>query len=206
VAPPALSRRYSPKELEEILDRALRLQPDPAPTGYRYEEVAAAAREVGVDEPTLLSAMRDMVKRGAVTAPETDRLRSRARLQRHAGVWGAFAAFFFFINLFDNVFGNGREWWFEFPVVSWGVFVAVHAVFHFFPSPKTSRPLARHTADPSIEADARAVGRYLAERPRARFAVPHEPPIDARDEAALQAEREADADLEAARDGRARHT
>ncbi len=169
---PTLSRRYSPKELEEILDRALALQPvADTTTGYRYEEIASAAREVGVDEPTLAAAMRDMVKRGAVEAPASDQLRRKNRFYRHAGIQAAFAAFFFLLNFSDNVFGNGREWWFEFPVVSFGVLLAIHAAFYFFPTPKAAQPLSRRSPDPRIEHDARALSHLIATRvPRVRVA------------------------------------
>ena len=200
---PMLSRRYSPQELEEILDRALRMQPSVTPSGYRYEEIADAAREVGVDEPTLAAAMRDMVKRGAVEAPESERLRSRNRFVRHAGVWGAFAGFFFLINFSDNVFGNGREWWFEFPVISWGVILAIHAVFYVFPTPKAPKALARRSPDPRIEYDARNLSAVLATRmPRVRVASNTNPRVSRaadRPPAAprsVDANRDRDAELE----------
>ena len=199
-----LSRRYSPKELEEILDRALSLQP----SGYRYEEIAAAAREVGVDEPTLTAAMRDLVKRGTVEEPESDRLRRRNRFYRHAGVWGAFVVFFFLLNLFDNLDGHGRvEWWFQFPSIVWGVIVAVHAVFFYFPTPKASPPRAVHPVDPRADYDARLVSSMLQTRMPARMRVEPAPSpamMTHRQVIEVQAEVEADAEAEAAAQSPAR--
>lgn len=202
--PPMLSRRYSPKELEEILDRALALQP----TGYRYEEIAAAAREVGVDEPTLAVAMRDLVKRGAVEEPESERLRRRNRFYRHAGVWGAFVMFFFLLNLFSNLDGHGRvEWWFQFPSVVWGVIVAVHAVFYYFPTPKPSPPRAARSADPRIDYDARMMSSLLQTRmPRMRVDAPPARAMTAREVIDVQADVEAQAEAEASSPRRVRQS
>jgi hypothetical protein len=100
------------------------------------------------------------------------------------------------INLVDNLFGHGFEWWFLYPLSPFLALLLVHAVFHFLPTPKAHEPLKRRAIDPREEDDARALSRLLktnVERPRVRVAA------SADDEADRQAQAEAEAEAELAR-------
>ncbi len=150
-----LSQRYSPRELEEILDRALRMQPG---DGYRHDDVVAAAREVGIDDPTLRVAMRDLVKRGAVEVPPEDVHRARMRLFRHVGIWLVVSLGFFLMNVFDR----GTGWWFQSITIIWGIAVGIHAVTTRFKSPRRQRRLLHYRIrDPRADADAQVVANAL---------------------------------------------
>lgn len=58
------------------------------------------------------------------------RIKARKGFMVHFGIYCAFVAFFFLINVFTTGFGN---WWFHWPALGWGVGVASHyiAVFGF---------------------------------------------------------------------------
>jgi serine/threonine-protein kinase len=167
---PSLSRRYSPRELEEILDVALRMQPS---VDYSHDEVVAAAREVGADEISLNVAMRDLVKRGQVDIPAEDMHRSRVRLYRHVGIWLVVSFGLFLMNATER----SHEWWFQYTMISWGIAVGIHAVMAFFKAPrKPRRMLRRRSPDPNLEREAYVVSSVLqAAPPRMRVGSAPEP-------------------------------
>ncbi len=123
------ARQFTPEEAEEILRRALQRQSE---TGISREDLLSAAREVGVSDQALLEAA-DEVERGRSERAVTERLRAekRASLVSHATVYAVVSAGLFLLNLATNmatVTDQVPRWWSLFPLVAWGIAVAVHAV------------------------------------------------------------------------------
>jgi serine/threonine-protein kinase len=129
--------RYSTQELSKVLELALVRQAQATQQGgrYTYQDLVEAAREVGLDEDSLQAAITDL--RPALTLPEEQRAAERRKqkqaLQRHAALWLVFSFFFLAIDLL-TVGGH----WFFFPVLSWGVGVAAHAIAYLFPVERTA--------------------------------------------------------------------
>lgn len=96
-------QRYSTQQVRDILERAVERQAQEPDTRLRFDELLAAAREVGVDEETLREASRDVRGRGeprpeapppAVAAPTDDDAAYQAwRRRQRRGLWRHFAAF-----------------------------------------------------------------------------------------------------------------
>ncbi|WP_348652836.1 protein kinase [Polyangium sp. y55x31] len=131
--------RYSTQELGQAIALALERKAKMEAEGrkYAYADLAAAAREVGVEEEELraaLVALRPALDPAPAAppapaeGPALRRARQKQKLVRHAAMWGVFSVFFF---LLDMVTAGGM-WWF-FPVLGWGVGLATHAVKYLFP-------------------------------------------------------------------------
>ena len=56
------------------------------------------------------------------------RIEVRKGFMIHFGIYCAFVAFFFLINVFTSGFG---DWWFQWPALGWGVGVASHYIAAF---------------------------------------------------------------------------
>jgi serine/threonine-protein kinase len=141
--PLSFSRRYSGKEITDVFDRALAGQP----RQLTFEEVAACARGMGLDEGTIRHTMTELSRRGAVEPSAAERSRSMMGVKRQAAIWGVFVAFFFLLNLFDH----GSNWWFQYPSVCWGLWVGIAYVRAMFPTGK--RATERGRGDPALEFD-----------------------------------------------------
>lgn len=183
----ALSRRYSTKEVADIFDRALSNQP----RGFRYDEIAEAAREVGVDDHTLHQAMRELSHRGVVPVSDQQKSEDMLRVKRLLAIWGVLSAFFILLNLLEPY-----ELWAPYPVICMGLPFGLIIVRILFRAPK--RVPHQVTHDPAIEHDVARMTQYLRVRPeqppRVRFADPTSAPISA-----AEAEAQAVAEAERAR-------
>jgi serine/threonine protein kinase len=129
---PITGSRYSTQELGQAIALALERKAKAEATGgkYDYDDLKAAANEVGIDEKDLreaLASLRPALPPAPVKVSDR-RLRAKQKLQRHAAMWGAFSVFFF---LLDMVTAGGE--FFFFPVLGWGVGLAVHAIRYYFP-------------------------------------------------------------------------
>ncbi|MDC3961598.1 protein kinase domain-containing protein [Polyangium jinanense] len=132
--------RYSTQELGQAIALALERKAKMEAEGrkYAYADLAAAAREVGVEEGELRAALLalrpalDPVSPATPPAPAEGQTARRARqkqkLVRHAAMWGVFSVFFFLLDMLTA----GGVWWF-FPVLGWGVGLAAHAVKYLTP-------------------------------------------------------------------------
>jgi serine/threonine-protein kinase len=149
--PLSLSRRYSPKELIDMFDRALAGQP----RQLGFEEVAACARGMGLDEGSIQRTMTELARRGAVEPSAVEKARSMMKVKRQAAIWGVFVAFFFLLNLFDR----GSNWWFQYPSICWGLWVGVAYVRAMFPTGK--RAADRGRADAALELDSHRLGQMM---------------------------------------------
>jgi len=156
--PPQLSRRYTALELEEIFDRALAVQR----SGYAFDDLAAAGREIGIDGHSLEQAMNQLERRGAVAPRPQRRTKSLRGFYRHMGIWLAVSFGLFLMNVFDPT----SVWWFQWTMIPWGIGIGIHAVMAFTRGAPDKQPLGRHSHDPILEGDALRVAEYLGTEPR----------------------------------------
>ncbi|MDI1451517.1 protein kinase [Polyangium sp. 6x1] len=137
---PITAGRYSTQELGQAIALALERKAKMEAEGrkYAYADLAAAAREVGVEEEELraaIVALRPAIE-PALAAPAPvraeeralERARQKQKVMRHAAMWGVFSVFFFLLDMVTS----GGHWWF-FPVLGWGVGLAAHVVKYRFP-------------------------------------------------------------------------
>lgn len=136
---PAAKGKYSTQELGQAIAIALERKARADETGkkYDYDDLKVAAEEVGIDENELRQALASLAPALPQTAlvqeaPSPSRLRAKQQLQRHAAIWGAFSVFFFLIDMATA----GGEWFF-FPILAWGVGLAVQAAKYYFPVDQT---------------------------------------------------------------------
>ena len=77
-----MPNKYSPKEMHNILGRAIERSKEPA--GVDHETLVEAASEVGISKEAVEVAARESVKRGAPLAPgRLERRNRRARSDRY---------------------------------------------------------------------------------------------------------------------------
>lgn len=127
-----MSRTYSREEVDEILRRAAQRGGHGEPTLSR-EELVDAAREAGID-PDAVHAAADEVDTGVVLEriPTEDeavaawQARRRRRFTTHALTWLVVCGGLLVINLLA-----GGALWFQWPLASWGILVALQAIGTF---------------------------------------------------------------------------
>lgn len=129
---PVTGGRYSTQDLGQAIALALERKAKMEAEGgkYGFDDLTAAAREVGVEEHELRAALASLHPVVAPPKEELDeeRRRSKQRLMRHAAMWGVFSVFFFLLDMATA----GGQWWFV-PALAWGVGVAAQAVAYYFP-------------------------------------------------------------------------
>ncbi|MDI1437415.1 protein kinase domain-containing protein [Polyangium sorediatum] len=140
---PITAGRYSTQELGQAIALALERKAKLEAAGgkYAYADLAAAAREVGVEEEELRAALVALKPALEPAPPATPpaapapgegkaarRARQKQKLEQHVAMWGVFSVFFFLLDMVTV----GGHWWF-FPVLGWGVGLAAHAVKYLFP-------------------------------------------------------------------------
>jgi hypothetical protein len=132
------ARRYSEEEVRAIIDRALK--GDGADSGgLSHADLLAIGEQVGVS-PEAMSRAAD-----EVLAAKLDSASRRAILSRRKRWLLAHVAVFAVINglLFAvNALTTPGEWWVLFPIVFWGLALALHAVLALGVEP-SPRALAR---------------------------------------------------------------
>jgi serine/threonine-protein kinase len=124
--------RYSTQDLGQAIALALERKAQAEANGgkYDYDDLKAAADEVGIDEKDLRAALASLnpVVPPALETWSDPRMVERQKLKRAAAMWGAFSAFFLLLDLATA----GGEWSF-FPILGWGIWLAVKAVRFYFP-------------------------------------------------------------------------
>jgi hypothetical protein len=116
-------RRYTDDEARSIIDRALRSQLIGEIT---HQDLVHMASEVGLSEDSVEAAARQVrVARLADEAKQRVVGRRRRALASHLWVFLAVNAMLFAINALTTP----GQWWMLFPLVSWGVGLAIHARF-----------------------------------------------------------------------------
>ncbi len=124
VSPTLAGRAFSDAEARAILDRAFEL-PDSGDSRLRYEDLLAAAREVGLSERVLEEAARDFEERQKQRRDETERARRRRLgFWRHAGI---------FAIVIVGLLGLTPLRAVQAVFFSWGIGLAIHALSVFMP-------------------------------------------------------------------------
>lgn len=115
--------QYSRDEVEEILRRAAERTHEGGADGLTHDELVAAAREAGIDTTAVESAVTELaIDRQDRLAVEHWNARRRSGLVSHFTTWLVVNGGLFLINLLA-----GGVWWFFWPMLAWGIFVALHA-------------------------------------------------------------------------------
>ncbi len=146
--------RYSTHDLGQAIALALerKAKADAEGGKYTYEDLEAAAKEVGVEaedlraallslrqsvskEPNAAKSDKEIVAIEAAAEDENEgetyevrRARAKHKLQRHAGIWGVFCVTFATLGIVTHA---GID--IMVPALFWGFGVGVHAVTYLFP-------------------------------------------------------------------------
>jgi hypothetical protein len=144
-----MAARYSDEEAKEIIERAL--AGDLLDSGgFDHEDLVAAAREVGIDPAALEKAANEItIDREAERVVATKR---RKRKRKWVNGFVTFAIVNAFLFGIDYVTPGGP--WFYWPLLGWGLFVALSGARAFLP--------------PGADATREEIGRERAKLLRAR--------------------------------------
>ena len=125
-------QRYSTGEVQEILARAVEQQEAKrADSRLGFDDLLAAAREVGVDPEVLREASRDLRAKQAAQAGEGVARdawirRKRRGFYRHFGIWAIINSAFLVIGFMEGHAGDKLRL-----AVFWGIAVAIHGLRAF---------------------------------------------------------------------------
>lgn len=170
---------YSTREVSQILRRAIDLEHEKK-NGLSREDLVEVAAEVGVQRDVLLEAVQQLdAPRDKGDSPNKRQLQ---QLKRHAATYAAFGLFFMILDLSTS---GGR--WFWWPLMGWGIGLAMHAVRVVFPVDSD------RNGDESIERGVKALAsetrrRLRVDAPRLRVGEDAEPEDDVAEESALEPE------------------
>jgi eukaryotic-like serine/threonine-protein kinase len=122
---------YSAPELSEILERALLAQP-PTEEALEATDLIELTRRMGVREDILDAAAQDLSE---VASPWARRQAKQRGFKVHAAIWAAVCVFLFLINMLTSP----GTLWFLFPLLSWGLGLAIHGISVQFSGPTRPR-------------------------------------------------------------------
>jgi len=130
-------KTFSPQEVREVLELAIEQQ-SRGSEGMTRNELVAAARELGVTEAQVETAIVARDARAGVEG-ELVRLQSRRirRLRSHAVTFALVNLMLFGINVL-----TGGPWWFFWPLLGWGLGLALQAKTVVMPDPERDRERA----------------------------------------------------------------
>ncbi|MBT8370800.1 MAG: 2TM domain-containing protein, partial [Deltaproteobacteria bacterium] len=121
------SRQYDDEEVTRILRRALKLK---RTHGISYQDLVDTAQEIGIDPQTVGTAIKQEHR-------EFKNERNRkARLKRRKAGFYSHLWSYLIVNgalLILNYYTPG-PWWFQWPVLGWGIGLAFHFKAIFFPT------------------------------------------------------------------------
>lgn len=158
-----MAARYSDDEAKEILKRAL--EGDVLDTGgFDHEDLVAAAREVGIDPAAVERAASELkIDREAESIVATKR---RKRRRRWLNGFVTFAIVNTFLFGIDYVTPGGP--WFYWPLLGWGLFVALSGARAFLPKgAEATREEIAHERARLLRARAKEAERRRREEARA---------------------------------------
>ena len=115
-----MGARYSDEEAQEILRRALERTSD-AEVGHRHEILQEAAAEVGI-APETFERIAAEYREERLVAQNLD-ARRRGRIQAYWRSLGTFGLVNGFLFALDMITSGGT--WFYYPLLGWGMFVAL---------------------------------------------------------------------------------
>lgn len=147
--------KYDDSEVEEILRRAAKRD-----DGLEHEDLVAAAKEAGIDpasvERAAAAVREERASRSAVAVVDEREAKRRRRFVRSLSTFAVVNVFLFLIDLL-----TGGGWWFYWPLLSWGLMVALQGVslmtpLEELPPPKKSRKERRREEAEARRASQRA--------------------------------------------------
>jgi len=148
-----MSGRYSDDEMREILRRAL--EADVSVDGIEHEDLVAAAEEVGLDRALVERAAVEM--RDEHEALERVQQKQRKRRRNFFKSFGTFAVVNAFLFAIDFLTPGGP--WFYWPLLGWGLMVALHGL-------KVLPPMSADTERDAVESEKRRIARRRAKEAR----------------------------------------
>lgn len=147
--------KYDDSEVEEILRRAAKRD-----DGLEHEDLVSAAKEAGIDpaavERAAAAVREERATRVAVAVVDERDAKRRRRFIRSLSTFAVVNTFLFLIDLL-----TGGGWWFYWPLLSWGLMVALQGVslltpLEDLPPPKKSRKERRREEAEARRAEQRA--------------------------------------------------
>jgi 2TM domain-containing protein len=145
-----VSKTYTRREADEILRRALAVQPA---DGISHDDLVSAAREVGIPDGAIEAAAQQLgedqriLERAALI-----RRRRRTAFLRHLLIYVVVNAGIFFVDRAD-----GGAYWFQYPLIIWGVILAAVGIAQLAPD---QRSLTRR-AERELEREQRRAQRRM---------------------------------------------
>ncbi len=121
------SRRFTSDEVDRIIRRALK---DQGGDTVSQEELFETAKELGIDPGKLEAAIeQDRVESQKASAREAWLKRQKDGFNRHLWSYISVNVLLFLINVFTP-----GVWWFQWPLLGWGIGLANHYRVAFMPS------------------------------------------------------------------------
>jgi hypothetical protein len=148
-----MAARYSDEEMREILRRALESESDV--DGIEHEDLVAAAVEVGIDPAAVEQAaieLRD--EREAVGVVGAKQRKRRRRFVKSLATFAMVNSFLFAI---DFITPGGP--WFYWPLLGWGLLVALHGL-------RVLPPMSADTEREAVDTEMRRISRRRAKEAR----------------------------------------
>ena len=145
-----VSKTYTRREADEILRRALAVQPA---EGISHDDLVAAAREVGIPGEAIEAAAQQLGEDQRISERAAlIRRRRRMAFLRHLLIYLVVNAGMFFVDHAD-----GGAYWFQYPLIIWGVILAAVGIAQLAPD---QRSLARR-AERELEREQRRAQRRM---------------------------------------------
>jgi hypothetical protein len=145
-----VSKTYTRREADEILRRALAVQPA---DGISHDDLVAAAREVGIPGEAIEAAAQQLGEDRRISERATlIRRRRRVAFLRHLLIYLVVNAGIFFVDHAD-----GGAYWFQYPLIIWGVILAAVGIAQLAPD---QRSLTRR-AERELEREQRRAQRRM---------------------------------------------
>ena len=120
-------RRFTSDEVDRIIRRALR---DQGGDTVSQEELFETAKELGIDPGKLETAIeQERAESQKASVREAWLKRQKAGFNRHLWSYVSVNVLLFLINLFTP-----GPWWFQWPLLGWGIGLANHHRVAFLPS------------------------------------------------------------------------
>jgi hypothetical protein len=145
-----VSKTYTRREADEILRRALAVQPA---DGISHDDLVAAAREVGIPGEAIEAAAQQVGEDQRISERAAlIRRRRRTAFLRHLLIYLVVNAGIFFVDRAD-----GGAYWFQYPLIIWGVILAAIGIAQLAPD---QRSLTRR-AERELEREQRRAQRRM---------------------------------------------
>jgi uncharacterized membrane protein len=145
-----VTKTYTRREADEILRRALAVQPA---EGISHEDLVAAAREVGIPGAAIEAAAQQVGEDQRISERAAlIRRRRRMAFLRHLLIYLVVNAGIFFVDRAD-----GGAYWFQYPLIIWGVILAAVGIAQLAPD---QRSLTRR-AERELEREQRRAQRRM---------------------------------------------